>query len=197
MNRVYVCVLICVSIFHHTSAINYECSICPVGKYKSLTSNNNCVDCPADTYQDVQKKGVTSSAHCKPCPPNSFSPAGSGSSTSCQCGAGYSGDVASYSTGTRNVNLQRSCGPLLTDAYETLQNKDNTPSSKDVDLNMETQSMSVPSVSGDANYFVGMTTYWRVMFQRQAIVQNLEIYNTDTVNRMSTFNIRVGNVADP
>ena len=195
MNRVYVCVLICVSFFHHTSAINYECSICPVGKYKSLTSNNDCVDCPANTYQDVL--GATSSAHCKPCPPNAFAPAGSGSSTSCQCGAGYAGDVARYSTGPRNVNLQRSCGPLLTDACETLQNKDNLPSSRAVDLNMETQSMSIPSVSGDANFFVGMTTYWRVRFERQAIVQNLEIYNTDHVNRMTTFSVRVGNVADP
>lgn len=195
MNRVYVCVLICVSFFHNTSAINYECSICPIGKYKSLTSNNDCVDCPANTYQDVL--GATSSAHCKPCPPNSLAPAGSGSSTSCQCGAGYAGDVARYSTGPRNVNLQRSCGPLLTGLCETLQNKDNLPSSRAVDLNMETQSMSIPSVSGDANFFVGMTTYWRVRFERQAIVQNLEIYNTDHVNRMTTFSVRVGNVADP
>jgi hypothetical protein len=32
------------------------------------------------------------------------------------CGMGYTGDVASYSTGPRNLNLQRSCGPSLTDA---------------------------------------------------------------------------------
>ncbi len=54
---------------------------------------------------------------------------------------------------------------MLTDACQTLQNKDNTPSSRAVDLNMETQSMSIPSLPGDANFFVGMTTYWRVRFQ--------------------------------
>ena len=191
MNRIYFGVVFFVSILHNTSAINYQCSVCPIGKYKSATSNNECVNCPANTYQDVL--GATSATHCKPCPSNSYAPAGSGRNTDCLCGLGYTGDVASYSTGLRNVNLQRSCGATLTDACTAVQNKDSTGPSNAIDTNSATQSMSLTPSVGDSNYFTGMTTWWRVRFERQAIVQNLEIYNTDAL-KMSSFSIRVGNI---
>jgi len=183
-------VLLFFSVLHHTSGINYQCSVCPIGKYKSATSNNQCVSCAANTYQDIL--GATSATQCKPCPTNSYAPAGSGRNTDCLCGLGYTGDVASYSTGLRNVNLQRSCGATLTDSCAALQNKDSTPASNAVDTDSGTQSMSLTPLVTDANYFTGMTTWWRVKFERQAIVQNLEIYNTDAL-KMSSFSIRVGN----
>ena len=191
MNRVSFGVLFFVSILHDTSAINYQCSVCPIGKYKSATSNNECVNCAANTYQDTL--GATSITQCKPCPANSYAPAGSGRNTDCLCGLGYTGDVASYSTGARNVNLQRSCGLTLSDACEAIQNKDSTPASRAVDQDSSSQSMSLTPNVGDANYFAGMTTWWRVKFERQAIVQNVEIYNTDAL-KMSSFSIRVGNI---
>ena len=191
MNRIYFGVLFFVSILHDTSAINYQCSVCPIGKYKSATSNNECVNCPPNTYQDVL--GATSPTQCKPCPANSYAPAGSGRNTDCLCGLGYTGDVASYSTGTRNLNLQRSCGSMLTDACDTMQNKDGLSSSRAVDTDSMSQSLSITPVVTDSNYYTGMTTWWRVKFERQAIVQTLEIYNTDAL-KMSSFSIRVGNI---
>jgi hypothetical protein len=32
---------------------NFQCLLCPVGKYKNSTSNFACVDCAANTYQDI------------------------------------------------------------------------------------------------------------------------------------------------
>ena len=194
MNRVSFGVLFFISILHNSSAINYQCSVCPIGKYKSVTSNNECVLCPANTYQDIL--GATSATQCKPCPTNSYSPAGSGRNTDCLCGLGYTGDVASYSTGLRNVNLQRSCGATLSDACDTLQNKESLAASRAVDTDSATQSLTLTPSAGDTYYFTGMTApWWRVKFERQAIVQNLEIYNTDAL-KMSSFTIRVGNIAD-
>ena len=193
MNRICLGVLFFVSIWHGASALNYQCSVCAVGKYKSATNNNQCTSCPANTYQDVL--GATSPTQCKPCPSNSYAPAGSASNTACLCGLGYSGDVSGYSTGARNLNLQRSCGATLTDACNTLQNKDSFASSSAVDMDVySTYSNSGVPINTDPIYFTGMTTpWWRVKFERQAIVQNLELINTDSV-KMDTFSIRVGNI---
>ena len=184
-----------VSLLHSTSAINYQCSVCPIGKYKSATSNNECVNCPANTYQDTL--GATSPTQCKPCPANSYAPPGSGSNTACLCGLGYTGDVASYSTGARNLNLQRSCGAALADPCETMHSSTMTlAASNAVDANiLGTYSLTAKSNVGDSLYF-GMTRpWWRVQFQRQAIVQSVEISNMDNL-KMSSFSIRVGNVAN-
>ena len=83
-------VLCFISIVHSTSAINYQCSVCPIGQYKSVTSNNECLSCPPDTYQDTL--GATSVTQCKPCPANSYAPAGTGKIADCLCGLGYTGD---------------------------------------------------------------------------------------------------------
>lgn len=193
MDRICLGVLFFVSIWHNASALNYECKVCVVGKYKSATNNNQCTSCPANTYQDVL--GATSPTQCKPCPSNSYAPAGSASNTACLCGLGYTGDVSGYSTGARNLNLQRSCKAMLTDACDTLQNKDSFESSSAVDLDVySTYSNSLVPINTDPIYFTGMTTpWWRVKFERQAIVQNLELVNTDSV-KMDTFSIRVGNI---
>ena len=95
MNRMFLGVLFFVSGVHSASATNYQCSVCPIGKYKSATSNNECVSCPADTYQDTL--GATSITQCKPCPANSYAPAGSGRTADCLCGLGYTGDEACLS----------------------------------------------------------------------------------------------------
>jgi hypothetical protein len=61
---------------------------------------------------------------------------------------------------------------------------------------MSSYSLTTKSVSGEALYFVGMTRpWWRVQFERQAIVQSVEIYNTDDP-KLGSFSIRVGNVAN-
>jgi hypothetical protein len=198
MNRIQVGVLFLVSILHNASyaqQINYQCSVCPIGKYKSATSNNMCVNCPENTYQDIL--GATSPTQCKPCPANSFAKEGSGQSTACLCGLGYSGDVASYSTGPVNLNLQRSCKATLADACDTLHSSIATlPASNAVDLDMGSFSVSAKSNNGEALFFAGMTRpWWRVMFERQAIVQSVEIYNSDAL-KMSSFSVRVGNVAN-
>ena len=183
-----------VSILHDSVAINYQCSVCPTGKFKSVTSNNECVNCPANTYQDAL--GATSPTQCKPCPPNSYALAGSSANTDCVCGLGYSGDAANYSTGPRNLNLQRSCGATLTDACETLHSSTGTlPSSNAVDLDIGTYSLTAQSVEGEPLHFGMARPWWRVTFERQAIVQSLEIYNDDDL-KMSGFSIRVGNVDD-
>ena len=184
-----------VSLLHSASAINYQCSVCPIGKYKSATSNNECVNCPANTYQDTL--GATSPTQCKPCPANSYAAPGSGSNTACLCGLGYTGDVASYSTGARNLNLQRSCGAALADPCETMHSSTMTlAASNAVDADvLGTYSLTSKSNVGDSLYF-GMTRpWWRVQFQRQAIVQSVEISNMDNL-KMSSFSIRVGNVAN-
>jgi hypothetical protein len=113
------------------------------------------------------------------------------------CGLGYSGDVASYSTGPQNLNLQRSCGVALTDACETLHSSVATLAAANaVDADLGTYSLTSKSLTGEALYFVGMTRpWWRVKFERQAIVQSLEIYNVDDL-KMSSFSVRVGNVAN-
>jgi hypothetical protein len=93
----FLSVLFFVSSVHNASAINYQCSVCPIGQYKSATSNNKCVLCPAATYQDTL--GSTSATTCKPCPANSYAPAGSGRLVDCQCLAGH------YSTVTGEDGL--------------------------------------------------------------------------------------------
>jgi hypothetical protein len=193
----YFPVLFFVSILHDASfaqQINYQCRVCPVGKYKSATSNNVCLNCPENTYQDIL--GATSPSQCKPYPANSFAPAGSGASTNCLCGRGYSGDVASYSHGPQNSNLQRSCGAGEANSCETLHSSIATlPASNAVDTDMGSFSISVRSLSGEALFFGLTRPWWRVKFEREAIVQRLEIYNSDPL-KMSSFTVYVGNGAN-
>ena len=192
MNRVCLLVLVSVVHFYKTEALNYQCAVCVMGKYKSLTSNNQCVMCPANTYQD--SFGATSVTQCKPCPSNSYSPEGSARSTDCLCGLGYTGDVATFLTGTQTDNLQRSCGGALSDPCATLQSNEQLPSSNAVDTSMSTQSSALLATSGG---WAGMTTWWRVMFQREAVVQRLNIVNTELLYTLNSFSIRVGNVPEP
>ena len=187
------CLFVLVSMSHGAAALNYQCMVCPVGKYKSA-GNNACDVCPANTYQDVF--GATSVSQCKPCPTNSYSPAGSGSNTACLCGLGYNGDVGNYTAGVRNLNLQRSCGISLSDACVTEQNRNQSiyVPSRAVDADLNTASINIMSDGSNGLFYNGMpSTWWRVQFQRQAIVQQLELYNTDPT-KMTSFSIRVGNI---
>ena len=183
--------LIVVQIYN-TEAVSYQCAVCPTGKYKTATTNNDCVSCPADTYQD--SLGATSATQCKPCPSNSYAPAGSDMATDCLCGLGYSGDVATFLTGSPNENLQRSCGAGLASPCTTKQSKDQITSANAVDTSMTSQSFAVyPSAGETSLLFTGMKTWWRVTFEREAVVQSLNIYNVDNV-KLQSFSIRVGNV---
>jgi hypothetical protein len=164
---------------------NYQCAICPVGKYKSLTTNSNCVSCPQNTYQPVL--GATSATACNPCPTNSYSAVGSSSLAACGCAAGYSGDVANYSLGVWSENLAAACtGACVTTSSRNLMSAANA-----IDLNVATSSWSDVVVSGDLP-FSGMTPWWKVRFEREAVVQSVVIQNEDTTRLLSNFYIRVG-----
>ena len=165
---------------------NYQCAICPVGKYKSLTTNSNCVSCPINTYQPVL--GATSATACNPCPANSYSTAGSSSLAACGCAAGYSGDVANYSLGVWSENLAAAC----TGACVTTSSRNTLSAANAIDLNVATSSWSDVVVSGDTQ-FSGMTPWWKVRFEREAVVQSVVIQNEDTTRLLSNFYIRVGN----
>jgi hypothetical protein len=170
---------------------NYQCMLCPLGKYKGTTQNSACVECPADTYQDAL--GATSVTQCKPCPSASFAAPASISSAACSCAAGYSGDVANYSVGVYTENLAAAC----TAACETMTNKASTPNpgTSALDGNIATFSFSDTVVANDPEAviaFVDMKPWWRVKFQREAVVQSVEIRNEDS-RKMQNFYIRVGN----
>ena len=170
---------------------NYQCMLCPLGKYKGTTQNSACLECPADTYQDVL--GATSVTACKPCPSASFAAPASTSSAACSCAAGYSGDVANYSVGVYTENLAAAC----TAACETMTNKASTPypGASALDGNIATFSFSDTVVANDPGAvvaFVDMKPWWRVKFQREAVVQTVEIRNEDS-RKMQNFFIRVGN----
>lgn len=169
---------------------NNQCSLCPVGKYKASTSNSACVSCPADTYQDIL--GAISLTQCKPCPTNSYAPPGSSSMSACSCAAGYGGDVSNYAVGLYTDNLARNC----TGTCLTLTNKVSGlyPSSNALDDNIQTYSLSDTVLAGDVQ-FSGMVPWWRVQFEREAIVQSVVITNYDS-RKMSNFFIRVGNDAN-
>ena len=154
MNRMYLFALLSVVHLYKTDALNYQCAVCVMGKYKSATSNNQCVSCAANTYQD--SFGATSVTQCKPCPRNSYSPEGSARSTDCLCGLGYTGDVATFLTGTQNDNLQRPCGATLSDPCTTLQSNEQIASSNAVDTNMLSQSSALLATTG---VWVVMTTW--------------------------------------
>ena len=194
MSAIYLFLFVLVLVGHGTEALNYQCMVCPVGKYKSATVNNACVACPSNTYQDVL--GATSASQCKPCPTNSYSPAASGSNTACLCGLGYTGNVGNYTTGVRNLNLQRSCGLSLSDACVSEQNRNQSVyvPSRAIDADLNSYSTSIMSDANNGLFYQGMTsTWWRVQFQRQAIVQQVDIYNLDAT-KLTSFSIRVGNI---
>jgi hypothetical protein len=59
---------------------------------------------------------------------------------------------------------------------------------------MTSQSFAVYPLGTETNLlFTGMTTWWRVMFEREAVVQKVDIYNIDA-SKLQSFSIRVGNV---
>lgn len=64
-----------------------QCFACSAGKYKNISANTVCVDCPANTYFDGSVG--TSIAVCISCTLNSASSEGSSSVNSCICNAGY------------------------------------------------------------------------------------------------------------
>jgi hypothetical protein len=167
---------------------NYQCSLCPVGKYKSVTQNAACLSCPQDTYQAVL--GATSATACNPCPANSYSAPGSSSLAACGCAAGYSGDVGNYSLGVYTDDLARACTttiPCITTSSRNLVLATNA-----IDGNVGTASWSDVVVGGDSQ-FAGMMPWWKVRFEREAVVQSVVIQNEDTTRQMSNFYIRVGN----
>ena len=63
------------------------CTICPKGTYKSLTSNDECVQCESGKYGLVN--GATDASACLSCPDHSTSAAGSDSQDDCECVNGY------------------------------------------------------------------------------------------------------------
>jgi hypothetical protein len=66
-----------------------QCVKCVAGKYKESAGSADCTHCAENTYSNVV--GATSMSTCVPCAITASSPAGSVSSTSCQCNAGYTG----------------------------------------------------------------------------------------------------------
>ena len=65
------------------------CTLCAVGKYKSVNGTLACTDCLAGSYSGTL--GANSSARCLSCPDNSSSVAGSSAVTACICSTGASG----------------------------------------------------------------------------------------------------------
>ena len=165
---------------------NYQCSLCPVGKYKSVTQNAACLTCPANTYQAVL--GATSATACNPCPANSYSAPGSSSLAACGCAAGYSGDVGNYSLGVYTDDLARACTGTCTASSS----RNTMAASYAIDGNVGSSSWSDTVVGGDSQ-FPGMMPWWKVRFEREAVVQSVVIQNEDTANQMKNFYIRVGN----
>ena len=156
VRNIYVLVLSCsVLVLSPVNSQNYQCSVCPVGKYKSTKQNTGFTTCPVNTYQDVF--GVTSVTQCKPCPTNSYSQEGSRSINSCSCATGYGRDVVNYSVDVLTPNLVVAC----TGVCQTLSNKETTSSSFVIDENINTVSWS-DTVVGDDLQFQGMTPWWRV-----------------------------------
>ena len=172
----------------------YQCVLCPAGKYKNSTTNSlACVSCGANTYQD--QAGAVSVLQCRPCPANSYSPPGSSSTGACLCAAGYSGDVANYSAGVYNFNLARACSG----ACLTMSNKVLSVYSPDKAIDGDGSSFSVSDTvsasppQGELN-FVGMKPWWRVRFEREVVINDVEaIKITNTEAKMTTFSVRVGN----
>ena len=173
MNRIYLLVLLSLVHTHKTETLNYQCAFCPTGKYKSATSNNQCISCPANTYQDRQ--AATSVTQCKPCPSNSYAPEGSVRTTDCLCVVGYTGDVATFLTGTQNDNLQRSCGVLLSSPCTTKQSKDQVTSDNAVDVSTSTQSFAVEmSKLQSFSIRVGNLEQFSLMEQNSLCASNLQ-----------------------
>jgi len=172
----------------------YQCVLCPAGKYKDSTTNSlACVACGANTYQD--QAGAVSVLQCRPCPANSYSVPGSSSMGACLCAAGYSGDVANYSAGVYNFNLARAC----TGSCLTMSNKVLGVYSPDKAIDGDASSYSVSDTvsasppQGELN-FVGMKPWWRVRFEREVVINDMEaIKITNSNAKMTTFSVRVGN----
>ena len=176
----HVLVLSCLAIvLSPAKSQTYQCSVCPVGKYKSATQNAACLQCPAHTYQDVL--GATSVTQCKPCPTASFSGVGSSSISACLCAAGYSGDVGNYSVGVPTANLAAAC----TGACVTLSNRNNALAGNAIDADLGTSSWSDTVAGGDTPQFQDMKPWWRVQFEREAVVQAVDIQNYNAANVMS------------
>ena len=66
-----------------------QCVKCVAGKYKESAGSADCTDCAENTYSSVV--GASSMSTCVACATTASSPAGSTSSTSCECNAGSTG----------------------------------------------------------------------------------------------------------
>jgi len=159
----------CICNAGYTGANGSLCALCVSGKYKSVTGSSACVDCPANTYQDIL--GATSTTHCKPCSSNSHAPVSSPSIWNCTCNAGYKGPT--YEEVTEHDNLARSCGLLRSSACPVTQSSSLTyaiqpgvydflnPAIFATDNSIETVSMTTS----------GSNQWWRVDFGRRVTVR--------------------------
>jgi len=67
----------------------FSCEACASGSFKDVTSNIQCTQCAANTYNpDIAADSENS---CRPCSANASSFAGSTDHTQCLCAAGYAG----------------------------------------------------------------------------------------------------------
>lgn len=98
--------------------------------------------------------------------------------------------------GQFKANLARACGSSYTRACSTMQSStvSTYTAEKAVDSDEDTFSHCNTVQKDDANNFDGMTPWWKVTFEREVLVQSVEIVNTYNGDKMSNFNIRVGNV---
>ena len=72
------------------------CVLCETGKYNNLIDQDQCYDCPQNTFYN--RSGATSVDNCHKCPTNSVSELGSSNRTQCTCPLGYSGRPGQHCT---------------------------------------------------------------------------------------------------
>ncbi len=63
------------------------CIGCLAGKYKDLTGDSACTNCPANTYSNFT--AARNSSVCTPCYNNALAPAGSNDIWDCGCASGF------------------------------------------------------------------------------------------------------------
>ena len=91
-----------------------QCVKCVAGKYKESAGSADCTLCAESTYSSVA--GATSMSTCVACAGTAFSPAGSASSTSCQCNAGYTGPNGGACTQCASGSYKGAAGPASCDS---------------------------------------------------------------------------------
>ena len=91
-----------------------QCVKCVAGKYKETAGSTDCTLCAENTHSSVV--GATSMSTCIACATTAFSPAGSASSDSCQCNAGYTGPNGGACTRCASGSYKGSAGDAGCDA---------------------------------------------------------------------------------